>query len=558
MADPFRPDTKSQLLREAQVGLSIVAILLVLLVYVAFYRITGRGRHIPSHVQNAPVAQIVWPQNGERIATREIEMTPQQFRDTRMPRPASAVHAGPAIAKPDPAVSSIAKLPVSKFKSSPRSSYQTFPSTAAMAETKTPRPNAKLKKPNFSPDPKGAEKSIIPPVAKDTSKPTPDLPVVTAPKLVQANANHFQDFNAILPKAKSFPSVSRIKAVDTSATVQPPAGPQDNPFLKDWNDSQVDSKVELASLEEDGNDFQVKPPLATEVASSQSDPKSSPVSTSVTTANEFQHVTLDKSPNGSDLSDIAKDPQRTLKTASPSGFAGLENSFNALRPKTSNQFNVEPTLAQEDKRTSAGLLPSSIPSEPSNQFAKPVLDPSHPMVDRDDEPVLVKRLARLPSNSELPAEKKQIKEQFRESKLSKREYVTKAGDNFWSIAQSVYNDGNYFRALYKYNEPKVPNFDSLKPGMIIGTPELEDLVKLWPDLCPGSETQLTEGKTANDGHVESIYVTQSGDTLFDIARQRLGQASRYSEILNLNRNGLGREVSHLTPLDEGLRIVMPR
>ena len=108
MADPFRPDTKSQLLREAQVGLSIVAILLVLLVYVAFYRITGRGRHIPSHVQNAPVAQIVWPQSGERIATREIEMTPQEFRDTRMSMGASLNNSRPRVAA---AESAVAKLP---------------------------------------------------------------------------------------------------------------------------------------------------------------------------------------------------------------------------------------------------------------------------------------------------------------------------------------------------------------------------------------------------------------------------------------------------------------
>ena len=44
MGDPFRSNAKQQLIREARIGLSVVAILLSLFVYVAFYKITGRGR----------------------------------------------------------------------------------------------------------------------------------------------------------------------------------------------------------------------------------------------------------------------------------------------------------------------------------------------------------------------------------------------------------------------------------------------------------------------------------------------------------------------------------
>ena len=92
MADPFRPNSKSQLFREAQIGLSVVAILLVLLVYVAFYRITGRGRHLPDHVRDAPVANLVWPNNTQQarqLAQAETEMTPQQFRDRHLIKPNS-------------------------------------------------------------------------------------------------------------------------------------------------------------------------------------------------------------------------------------------------------------------------------------------------------------------------------------------------------------------------------------------------------------------------------------------------------------------------------------
>ena len=157
MADPFRPDAKSQLLREAQVGLSIVAILLVLLVYVAFYRITGRGRHLPDHVRNAPVAELVWPGGtDDRVAVREIEMTAQEFRDTRMPK---MLRSGPENA------ARLGAKPVSKPGefSSP---YHSVSSDAAMADKKTSRPKTPLDSPNFSPDSKfGSQNPSRPKVA---------------------------------------------------------------------------------------------------------------------------------------------------------------------------------------------------------------------------------------------------------------------------------------------------------------------------------------------------------------------------------------------------------
>ena len=562
MADPFRPDTKSQLLREAQVGLSIVAILLVLLVYVAFYRITGRGRHIPNHVRNAPVAQIVWPQNTERIATREIEMTPQEFRDTRMPKAASTVGAGSKIDSVSPTASANVKsLPP---KPSLRSSYQTQTSNAAMAEAKTSRSNTQLGSPNFSPNSGSAGKKNLPPVVADSFKPssTSDFPITKTPKLAKAPETiSFPDTKTPPPKplkpltspeivkaAKVVNAAKEIKPVESTsfpASAEPPAKPPVDPFMMEGlDDSQNDPKVELASLKQGGNDFKPNLPGVNKAASPSPDsPK--PDSTNGMASKEFQPAPPSKEQTASEQSN----PRL-------SDFVGLKNNSNALRPEPKNQFKPAQNLAQQAQKPSPPR-PKSTPGL-KNLLVAPVLDPSRPIADHGNDTVLAKRLPRLQANKKLPAEKNQTKEQFRESQLSQREYATKAGDNFWSIAQSVYGDGKYFRALYKYNEPHVPEFDSLEPGTIIGTPPLEDLAKLWPDLCPSTEAvRVAKKQDTSVSENGWIYITRSGDTVFDIARQRLGQASRYSEILNLNQTGLGQEVSHLTPLKEGVRIVMP-
>ncbi len=133
------------------------------------------------------------------------------------------------------------------------------------------------------------------------------------------------------------------------------------------------------------------------------------------------------------------------------------------------------------------------------------------------------------------------------------EYAVQAGDSFWAIAQRTYDDGRFFRALYEYNRKRVGSFENLGPGITIATPPKAELVKLWPDLCPKADN----GNATVSDIGERIYVTKSGDTLFEIARQRLGQASRYLEILTANQNKLSQNVSHLTPLPEGVKLIIP-
>jgi len=136
-------------------------------------------------------------------------------------------------------------------------------------------------------------------------------------------------------------------------------------------------------------------------------------------------------------------------------------------------------------------------------------------------------------------------------------HFVREGDSYWTIAAEVYNDGRFFRALYEHNRRITPSFE-LVPGTKLATPLKSELIKLWPDHCPHEDSELTHEieNTSLDAD-RRIHVTKMGDTLFEIAAQKLGQASRYLEIYRLNQARLNSKVNHLSPLPEGVRLVLP-
>ena len=136
-------------------------------------------------------------------------------------------------------------------------------------------------------------------------------------------------------------------------------------------------------------------------------------------------------------------------------------------------------------------------------------------------------------------------------------YLVREGDSYWTISADVYNDGRFFRALYEHNRFVKPSFE-LVPGTKLATPLKSDLIKLWPDHCPREESDLTDEINGTSSDAERrIHVTNRGDTLFEIAGQKLGQASRYLEIYRLNQARLDSKVNHLSPLPAGVRLVLP-
>ncbi|MGB1930402.1 MAG: hypothetical protein ACPIA2_07295 [Mariniblastus sp.] len=139
---------------------------------------------------------------------------------------------------------------------------------------------------------------------------------------------------------------------------------------------------------------------------------------------------------------------------------------------------------------------------------------------------------------------------------SLRIYKTEPGDTYWTISQKIYEDGRYFRALFRHNEVKHPEY-KLVPGLELNTPVKSELERMWPAECPRASVKETSsiGKSSSDAN--AYYVTSAGETLFGIARQKLNQASRFGELYQLNRDLIGSDVQADSPLRAGLKLILP-
>lgn len=139
-------------------------------------------------------------------------------------------------------------------------------------------------------------------------------------------------------------------------------------------------------------------------------------------------------------------------------------------------------------------------------------------------------------------------------------YRVRPGDNFWTISQKAYGSGAYFKALEEHNRERFPYSDKLPVGEEVHVPPLRELEEKYPDLCPrphGPGSQEARALTVSNREAVSerrVYKVQDGDTLFDIARDHLGKASRWNEIYELNRAQLGDDFNFLSP---GMELVLP-
>lgn len=140
-------------------------------------------------------------------------------------------------------------------------------------------------------------------------------------------------------------------------------------------------------------------------------------------------------------------------------------------------------------------------------------------------------------------------------------YEVQPNDSYWLISKQLYGSGAYFKALAEHNLREHPMPDNLRVGDSISAPSLVELVDYFPDLCPSPERQKTLAKRSNVIAVSaqygggSSYTVAEGDTLYDIARYELGDASRWVEIHELNRNVLQGDFDFLVP---GMTLVMPQ
>jgi nucleoid-associated protein YgaU len=139
-------------------------------------------------------------------------------------------------------------------------------------------------------------------------------------------------------------------------------------------------------------------------------------------------------------------------------------------------------------------------------------------------------------------------------------YVVQPNDNYWTVSEKVYGTGAFFKALHEHNRADHPKSDRLQVGDVLAVPPVALLHRQYPDLCPKprhvratNQAQMVAASPRQRMGAK-VYVVEQGDTLFDIARYKLGKASRWAEIYELNRDTLGEDFDYLRP---GTELVMP-
>jgi nucleoid-associated protein YgaU len=143
-------------------------------------------------------------------------------------------------------------------------------------------------------------------------------------------------------------------------------------------------------------------------------------------------------------------------------------------------------------------------------------------------------------------------------------YEVQPNDSYWTISEALYGTGAYFKALAQHNRGGDAGESQLQPGSLILAPQVAELEKSYPDLCPKpsrrdamqsqSRSRTSTVGMRNPNRGGRTYTVAEGDTLFDIARYELGKASRWAEIYDLNRDVLGKDFNYLTP---GTQLTLP-
>lgn len=600
MADPFRSNAKSQLLREARMGLTIVAVLLVVLVYVAAYKISGRGRSLPDRVLDAPIAQTPWPNDidpqttAQRIVednteTNQQPLIPRLDRDTpnqdqptnsenrergtsaTLPRTTNGLLGTPASNKKTK--TSPNRSPLAKSNSNPLKSIAipTQPQNFAGSPSASKLPgwnqvNQPTKPPQKTTSAQDRKNSL--------SQKRADSRIVSPPQSAKKQADNFATRDAM---QAGFNNELR-KPNLVSAKPVPPTLPGKNEFVE---------------KESSGNGFPLLPNNLKNSSLDASENKS-------TSTNAFPTRTLGPSPKNPQSFSKPESTLVDLHTSKPENTNG-KVSTNDFRPNTTQSQGIAADANAKPVKVDSrsGLTSKSLMPDRKHPVSLPVVSvmqcppnldmnvetPSHTKPKRSDtrfpitKPVSAPAMiparpvpfstevetpeprgdgdktsaigsAVVTASSEDPIAQK-------DEKTQRLHYTVVTGDDYWSVAKKVYGDGRFFRALYHFNRHTHPDFENLVEGAMLRTPDRKDLIDLFPDMCPADVTHQPSPGNSEKPTEDRIYLTRAGDTLFDIARRELGQASRYLEIKMMNRFGLDSQTTHETPLRDGVRLVLP-
>ncbi|MGY8748714.1 MAG: hypothetical protein ACKVHR_11765 [Pirellulales bacterium] len=242
-------------------------------------------------------------------------------------------------------------------------------------------------------------------------------------------------------------------------------------------------------------------------------------------------------------------------------------SPNPSQPATAKTPKI-PSFLPPSKQHTPEYVPTPSPTNSVKNQTKPFLVPISILKSSQnltDKPITEFKVFSNPVNSLTYSDKPRTKftapkpipdANSTEKSLKLQTYKTQTGDTYWSVSEKAYQDGRYFRALFRYNQSMHADYE-LIPGLELITPAKSELEERWPEECPIATKAMPPTTTKGSGGSTAYHVTSNGDTLFEIARQKLNQASRFVELYQLNPNKVGNNVQPDSPLPGGLILKLP-
>ena len=146
------------------------------------------------------------------------------------------------------------------------------------------------------------------------------------------------------------------------------------------------------------------------------------------------------------------------------------------------------------------------------------------------------------------------------SRRNDGKYIVGPNESFSTIAEKLYGTDAFYQALAEFNRTNYPDENRLRVGDVIVAPDESELMETYPDLCPSPErrkvirSRISSVSTGSQYRTGPTYTVQQGDTLFDIARFKLGSGTRWPEIYELNQDVLQGDFNYVTP---GIVLALP-
>lgn len=115
------------------------------------------------------------------------------------------------------------------------------------------------------------------------------------------------------------------------------------------------------------------------------------------------------------------------------------------------------------------------------------------------------------------------------------DYTVRRGDSLWKIAQEQLGDPMRFREIVSLNPDGLQGHaDFINPGMVLRLP---------------SDAATTSKEADETPLAEETYVVEPGDTLWEIADEKLGAGERFPEIFEASRDTVQADGQRLTDPD---------